>query len=105
MKDEHFEYDTETLNAFKILEEKAKKERYYDHAKAQMEALHDELAPDRTEELTRFRTDIEEVLRNEIVGRYYFQTGRAKASLATDPYVKSSIEVLNSARYEEVLTK
>lgn len=105
VKDEHFEYDTETLNAFKILEEKAKKERYYDHAKAQMEALHDELAPDRTEELTRFRTDIEEVLRNEIVGRYYFQTGRAKASLATDPYVKSSIEVLNSARYEEVLTQ
>ena len=45
------------------------------------------------------------MLRNEIVGRYYFQTGRAKASLATDPYVKSSIEVLNSARYEEVLTQ
>jgi carboxyl-terminal processing protease len=104
VKDKQFEYDTETLEAFKVLEEKAKKERYYDHAKAQMEALHAELAPDRTEELVRFRSDIEEVLKNELVGRYHYQTGRAKASLATDPYIKSSIELLNSDRYKEVLT-
>ncbi len=105
VKDKHFEYDTETLQAFKTLEEKAKKERYYEHAKAQLEALHTELAPDRTEDLKLFRTDIEEVLKNEIVGRYYYQTGRAKASLATDPYVRSAIEVLNGGRYNEVLTQ
>ena len=104
VKDKSFEYDTETLEAFKKLEEAAKKERYYDHAKAQMEALHAELAPDRMEELTRFRTDIEEVLRNEIVGRYYFQTGRAKAALATDPSVKSAVDLLNGAEYAKVLT-
>lgn len=104
VKDKKFEYDTESLEAFKKLEEAAKKERYYDHAKAQLEALHAELAPDRTEELTRFRSDIEEVLKSEIVGRYYYQTGRAKASLTTDPSVKSAIEILNGPRYNEVLT-
>lgn len=104
VKDKKFDYDTETMDAFKKLEEVAKKERYYDHAKAQIEALHAELAPDRTEELTRFRTDIEEVLRNEIVGRYYYQTGRAKAALVTDPAVKSAVDVLNGAKYNEVLT-
>jgi carboxyl-terminal processing protease len=104
VKDKKFDYDTETMDAFKKLEEMAKKERYYDHAKAQIEALHAELAPDRTEELTRFRTDIEEVLRNEIVGRYYYQTGRAKAALVTDPAVKSAMDVLNGTKYNEVLT-
>lgn len=104
VKDKKFDYETETMDAFKKLEEVAKRERYYDHAKAQLEALHAELAPDRTEELTRFRVDIEEVLRNEIVGRYHFQTGRAKAALVTDPVVRSGLEVLNSARYNEVLT-
>ena len=104
VKDKKFDYDTETMEAFKVLEEKAKKERYYDHAKAQLEALHAELAPDRTEELVRFRSDIEEVLKGEIVGRYHYQTGRAKASLATDPYIKESIAVLNGPRYTEVLT-
>jgi len=104
VKDKKFDYDTETMEAFKTLEEKAKKERYYDHAKAQMEALHAELAPDRSEELVRFRSDIEEVLKGEIVARYHYQTGRAKASLATDPYIKESIAVLNGPRYTEVLT-
>lgn len=104
VKDKKFDYETETMDAFKKLEEVAKRERYFDHAKAQLEALHAELAPDRTEELTRFRTDIEEVLRNEIVGRYHFQTGRAKAALVTDPVVRSGLEVINSARYNEVLT-
>lgn len=104
VKDKKFEYDTETLDAYKKLEEAAKKERYFDHAKAQLEALHAELAPDRTEELTRFRADIEEVLKSEIVGRYYHQTGRAKASLVTDPVVKSALELLNGPRYNEVLT-
>jgi carboxyl-terminal processing protease len=103
VKDKEFSYDTETMAAYKELEEKAKKERYYEHAKTQLEALRAELAPDRSEELVRFRSDIEEVLRNEIVARYYFQTGRAKAGLATDPYVKSTIELLNSERYNEVL--
>jgi len=104
VKDKKFDYDTETMEAFKTLEEKAKKERYYEHAKAQMEALHNEIAPDRTEELVRFRDDISEVLLNEIVGRYYFQTGRAKSALATDPYVAKSVEILNGASYNEVLT-
>ncbi len=104
VKDKKFDYDTETMEAFKNLEEKAKKERYYEHAKAQMEALRNELAPDRSEELVRFRGDIEQVLLNEIVARYYFQTGRAKAALATDPYVEQATSVLNGERYKEVLT-
>lgn len=104
VKDKNFEYDTETLDAYKKLEEVAKKERYYDHAKGQLDALKARLTPDRTEELNMFRTDIEEVLRNEIVGRYYYQTGRAKAALATDPSVKSAVDVLNGPKYNEVLT-
>ena len=52
VKDKKFDYETETMDAFKKLEEVAKRERYYDHAKAQLEALHAELAPDRTEEPT-----------------------------------------------------
>ena len=80
VKDKEFNYDTESMAAFNELMEKAKKERYYEHAKEQIEALRKELAPDRSEELVRFRSDIEEVLKNEIVSRYHFQTGRAKAA-------------------------
>ena len=43
-----------------------------------------------------FRKDIEEVLKDEIVGRYYFQTGQAQAALASDPYVKKALETINT---------
>ncbi|MEZ4808367.1 MAG: S41 family peptidase [Flavobacteriales bacterium] len=103
VKDKEFDYDTETMAALLELEAKAKKERYYEHAKAQLDALHNELRPDRSEELTRFRKDIEEVLKSEIVARYHYQTGRAKAAMGTDPYVLKAIEVLKDGTYVDIL--
>ncbi|HRD51603.1 MAG TPA: S41 family peptidase [Flavobacteriales bacterium] len=103
VKDKRFEYDTESMEALDALTEQAKKERYYDHAKDALEALRKELAPDRTEDLERFRTDIEEVLRNEIVARYHFQTGRAKAAMSTDPYVKKAIDLFASGGVAPIL--
>ena len=101
--DRHFEYDTETAEALKVLEEKAKKERYYEHASEAILALQKEITPDRTEDLMRFRKDIEEVLRNEIVSRYHFQTGRAKAAMDTDPYLRKAVDVLNGESYPVIL--
>jgi carboxyl-terminal processing protease len=94
VKDRRFDYDTESMEALNALIDKAKKERYYEHAQDEIEALRKELAPDRSEDLVRFRADIEEVLRSEIVARYHFQTGRARAAMKTDPYVRRALEVL-----------
>lgn len=104
VKDKQFDYDTESMEALNSLIEKAKKERYYEHAQDEIDALRKELAPDRTEDLVRFRADIEEVLRNEIVARYHFQTGRAKAAMSTDPYVKKAIELFASGSVAPILT-
>ena len=99
----HFEYDTETVDALEVLEEKARQERYFEHAKEAIEKLRQEITPDRSEDLVRFRTDIEEVLRSELVSRYHFQTGRARASMETDPYVRKAVEVLNGDSYPVIL--
>ncbi|MFN3875013.1 MAG: S41 family peptidase [Flavobacteriales bacterium] len=88
-----FKYDTESMEALDALIEKAKQERYYEHAQDEIEALRKELAPSREDDLVRFRADIEEVLRNEIVSRYHFQTGRVKAAMGSDPYVRKAIEL------------
>ncbi len=103
VKDKKYDYDTESMAKLKELVEAAKQERYYDHSKAAIDALEKELAPDRTEDLKLFRTDIEEVLKNEIVARYYFQTGRYVASLNDDPYVKKALDVLNGGTHTGIL--
>ena len=104
LKDKEFSYETESMAKLEELEEVARKERYYDHVKPEFERLKSELAPDRADELLMFRSDVSEVLRNELVSRYYFQTGRAIAALDTDPYVKKAIEVLNDGSYSGILS-
>ncbi len=99
-----FTYDTESMDALEKLEEKARQERYYDHAKPAIEALRKELTPHRDEDLVRFREDIDEVLLNELVSRYHFQTGRAEAALAHDPCVAKAIEVLTGPLYAGILS-
>lgn len=103
VKDKDFEYHTESLDDLDKLVADAKKERYYDHSKDAIDALRVQLNPDRAEEFKRFRPEIEEVLKSELVGRYYYQTGRAKAMLGSDPAVKEALTVINSPTYKEVL--
>lgn len=101
--DRKFTYTTSSLNDLDALVADAKKERYYDQAKGAIEALRTQLDPDQTEVLKRFRPEIEEVMKNELVGRYYFQSGRAQAMLGTDPVVLEALRVLNGPAYMEVL--
>jgi len=97
------DYDTESMEALRELEETARKERYYEHVKDRIDALRKVLAPDRAQDLARFRSDIEEVLLNEIVSRYHFQTGRAQSAMAFDPVVGKAIELLNGGGYHDIL--
>ncbi len=99
-----FSYDTESMEVYAKLEEVARKERYYDHAQKAFEELRKELAPDPAEELDLFRSDVEEMLRNEIVSRYDLQTGRAKAALVTDPFVQAAVKALTDGGYPGLLS-
>ena len=51
-----------------------------------------------------FRKDIEQVLKNEIVSRYYFQTGRYVVAVTDDPYLRKALEVLNSGTHAGILS-
>lgn len=97
------EYRTESNEVLKELEDAAKRERYYDHARQALETLRTELNPDANEELERFRPEIERLLLSELIGRYYHRTGQAKAMLAADPLIARAIEVLNGAEYANIL--
>jgi carboxyl-terminal processing protease len=102
-KDRDFEYRTESQEDLEQLITDAKKERYYEHSKAAIEALRTELNPDKAEDLQRFKEDIKEVLKSELVTRYWYQTGRVEAMLHSDPAVKQALGVLNGPAYQQIL--
>ena len=103
VKDHDVDYDTESMEALGTLVEKTKRERYYDLVEGQLEALRKQLMPDHTQEIVLFRSDIEDVLLNELVGRYHYQTGRAKASMHRDPYVLKAVEILANDGHTAIL--
>jgi len=94
VKDKKFSYTTESEKAIEKLKKTAKDEGYLDKIKPQIELLEKNLAAEKANDLISNRKDIEELLRSEIVGRYYYQKGRIVASLNDDPDLKRAFEIL-----------
>ena len=104
IENKKFEYKSISELRLKKLEEIAKDEKYYDIAKDEFDALRKKLEPNKSKDLELFKTDIKELLEDEIVSRYYFQTGRAIYSLANDPIIDKAEEILGDKKlYESVL--
>ena len=94
VKDKNFSYTTESEKAIEKLKKTAKDEGYLEKIKPQIELLEKNLAAEKDKDLLNNRKDIEELLRSEIVGRYYFQKGRIVTSLNDDPDLKRAFEIL-----------
>lgn len=99
-----FSYTTESEKKLEELKKKAKSEGYYESISAQLEDLEKQLKADKENDLTKNRADIEDLLRLEIVGRYYYQVGRIVASLENDPDLKEAFDILlDQQRYQSIL--
>ena len=73
VKDKGFSYTTESEKAIEKLKKTAKDEGYLDKIQPQIELLEKNLAAEKDNDFISNRKDIEELLRNEIVSRYYYQ--------------------------------
>ena len=97
-----FHYDTDTEKVFEKLKRTAKEEKYLEGSEKQFEELFAKIEPKKESDLMKFKPQIKEFLENEIVGRYYYQTGRSKNALREDPCIVKSLEVFAS-NYNQLL--
>ena len=104
VKDKKFSYTTESEKSLEDLERDAKEEGYYESIKPQLESLKKQLQADKENDLLKNRKDIEDLLRLEIVSRYYYQVGRIIASLENDDDLQEAFNILlDKKRYESIL--
>ena len=94
VKDKNFSYTTESEKAIEKLKKTAKEEGYLEKIQPQIDLLEKNFAAEKENDLISNRKDIEELLRSEIVSRYYYQKGRIIASLQDDPDLKRAFEIL-----------
>ena len=99
-----YDYTTKSEQSLKSLKENAEKEKYFDDIKAEYETLKNKMIHDKKADIDKFKDEIKELLKEEIVSRYYFQKGRTEASLSFDQEVKKAIEIFkNSATYKGII--
>lgn len=94
VKKSDFKYDSQTEKTLSELLKTAKLEKYFDAASKEFEALEAKLKPDLDKDLKLFRSEISELLRDEIITRYYFQKGVIRASIHDDENIKMAKELL-----------
>lgn len=103
VKNNGFRYDSETGDAFAELLKTARSEKYYEVATEEFKALEARLKPDLDKDMQLFRKEISDLLKDEIVGRYYYQKGAIRAALRDDPDINKAREILKDqagyARY------
>jgi carboxyl-terminal processing protease len=103
LRTQDFSYTTDTEEYYNELIEASKEEKYYEDVATSLIALKDLIDEHKDEDLDKFKSEIIELLNNEIVSRYYFQTGRIENTLAKDPYILKSEEVFSSLEYKKIL--
>lgn len=99
-----FKYESRTQKMLKDLKEMAEDEKYYNHSSKEFEALEKSLQNDLKRDFNLFKTEISELLKDEIVSRYYFQKGAAQSSISDDKTIARALEILNNpTEYRRIL--
>ena len=82
----------------------AVKEKYYDDAKDQFEALRAKLSHDKKQDLLKHKDQVRHMLENEIASRYYFVRGRIAQGLQYDKELDKALALItHPEEYQAVL--
>ena len=96
LKDNNFQYESESEHLLKELERAAKEEKYYSLAENDIENLKKRLEPHLDKDLEVFNKEIKSLLKNEIVSRFYYQKGAIKSSIGEDRVIQTAIDKLST---------
>lgn len=104
VKRKGFEYETQSEDALKKLIETARQEKYYDPAAEEFAVLEKKLAHDNDKDLENFKSEIVELINEEVVSRYYYQKGRIGLSVESDTQVIRALDILqNPEKMDHIL--
>lgn len=88
------DYHSRSNEKFKELLKVAKEESYYSISEEEFAALEEKLKVDLKKDMVAFRYEIQDLLKEEITSRYYYQKGRILSTLNDDDEVLKAIEAL-----------
>lgn len=101
----NFDYSTNSEKTLEVLMEETKKENYYDAIKEELDHLKEQMIQDKKADINKYKDQVKYLLKLEIVTRYYYQKGKAEASLDNDEDLALAIATIRDPkRYQDILT-
>lgn len=94
ISDKNYEYITKSEQSLEALKKQAEKENYYDAIKTEITHLETQMMQDKKEDINKYKDQIRELLKIEIVTRYYYQKGKIEASLDNDEDLAVAIQTI-----------
>lgn len=102
--DKDYSYTTRSEQALERLKSEAEREHYLSAIEKEYDELKQHMIRDKEADIKKYEDQIRELLRVEIVSRYYYQRGKVEASLANDPELERAVEVLHQpSTYHAIL--
>jgi carboxyl-terminal processing protease len=104
ISDKNYDYKTKSEEALEDLRKNSEKENYFNAIRSEYDALKKQMENDKKSDLTKFKSQISDLIKQEIVSRYYYQRGKIIASLRTDKDLAKAITTLTDQNlYKSVL--
>ena len=91
-------YTTKVERELTELTEQAKEGKHLEDIKGELDAIKKKVSHNKSNDLMRFRTEIQEMLEAEIASRYYLQKGYIESSFDDDPDILMAKRVLNDSQ-------
>ena len=106
LKDKDYDYTTSVERTLETLEKSAKEEKYYDDISEELKKLKAQVLHNKESDLETFKMEIEQIVREEIISREFFEKGSIQASFKSDESIETSVELLrDKSRYSQYLSR
>src|SRR5450759_3107350 len=92
----NFSYKTGTEESLNDLISNAKKEKYYDIHKDLFDNLEKDIAHSLDQDLALFRSEITDLTEDEIISRYFYESGAIAWTIKTDKQILKARDILNN---------
>lgn len=98
LRERNLSYDTYTEHAIKELRKVADREKYSDAIEQQLGVMEEAMKRVKEDDLVKHRSEIADMLKAELLGRYYYDRGRIQGALKTDKVVLRAVEELKGKK-------
>lgn len=105
LKNKKFDFESKTELALAALESSSKEEKIDQVILDQFNSMRKKINAKQANELEKNKEEIKKLLRYELIGRYYYQSGKTEATLHEDPFILSSIALFgNPTKMKKILS-